>query len=204
MGKEMKKYNIFLILICVYLLSSCTLTYTGSEIIEKANQARFLKSKCNKMIEKKIPILYEQDLYITNLDLVSIKDIKDFNYQNGRIKIELELTFCGNPVWPIPDYAQNLSKFIISGAPDLIREEDGKSIYLKDLRLESIINCDNFSEPLSTICEKNHTFVKLVTNTLIKIFSKDVAICKFTGFLAYMVDDIYISNDGIKVKWSLL
>lgn len=200
----MKKIFFLIVLFVFSLLNGCTLTYTSTEITEKANQGRFLKSTCNKMIENKTPILFEQDLYITNLNLVSIEEIKDFNDQSGRIKIELDIAFCGNPVWPLPDYAQHLDKFIISGIPDLVKEEDCKSIFLNDIKLESIINCDYFTEPFSSICDKNQNFVKLVLNSIIDIFSNDVPICKFTGFLAYMVDDIYVGKEGIKVKWSLL
>jgi|GEM_PF-3942180 hypothetical protein len=198
----MKKYPYSFFVLLFMMLTGCTLTYNGQEIVEKANDARTNKSSCNKLKDASIPILFEQGIGITYFTIVGIEEVKDINYEPGRMRIKLHLAFCDNLPFGM-DYAQEFKTFVISGAPELRKTEKGKEIFLNNVFMANTFNCYTFGEPFQTLCLKGDNVITGLMNAIISIFSNDVPICRFTGISAYLVDKIEVIDGSIKVKWSL-
>jgi hypothetical protein len=192
-------------LVLTLLLVGCSLTYNSADISKRSNEKRENKSNCVKLKEAGVPILQENDLIVTYLDIVSVVSVNDFNYKKGRIKIKLDIAFCGNPPL-IPNYAHHCPSLVVTGEPELIKDDTGKKIIMKNIEVDEFncfINCDELVLPLKEICKRGTDWQTTVVNTIVQIFSNNITICRFSGLNAYLIDGIEVTNDGLKLKWSL-
>ena len=104
----------------------------------------------------------------------------------------------------MPDYNISCASVVISGIPELVKDEEGKKILLKSIEVNNfqcITDCEKFPAPIKQICEKSTDLQTMVTDAIVQLFSSNLYIYKFSGFKSYLIDKMYIENDGLKIKW---